>query len=167
MVKCNRRIKNCAPPPDPFSIYMYMSLRFYYFILINLPGKTYQYAYAKPNEICITLKLFKMCHSSDSYARSVIRASAATVRRHSRIKSWKPLTVNELRRFLAIVFNMGLIKKTSIEEYWNTTMPSQSSKWFKKVMSRNRFQLILRFLYVSDHSRNVSRQVIFFNLFKN
>lgn len=119
-----------VPSPDPFSIYMYMSLRFYYFILINLPGKTYQYAYAKPNEICITLKLFKMCHSSDSYARSVIRASAATVRRHSRIKSWKPLTVNELRRFLAIVFNMGLIKKTSIEEYWNTTMPSQSSKWF-------------------------------------
>lgn len=123
-----------------------------------------------PNAWCLvtfTLKLFKMCHSSDSYARSVIRASAATVRRHSRIKSWKPLTVNELRRFLAIVFNMGLIKKTSIEEYWNTTMPSQSSKWFKKVMSRNRFQLILRFLYVSDHSRNVSRQVIFFNLFKN
>ena len=131
MDKCNRRIKNgklC--PPHPFSIYMYMSLRFYYFIHINSPGKTYQYAYAKPNEICITLKLFKMCHSSDSYARCVIRASAATVRRHSRIKSWKPLTVNELRRFLAIVFNMGLIKKTSIEEYWNTTMPSQSSKWF-------------------------------------
>ena len=39
---------------------------------------------------------------------------------------------------------MGLVKKISIEEYWNTTLPSQSSKWFKKVMSRNRFQIILR-----------------------
>jgi predicted nucleic-acid-binding protein len=27
-------------------------------------------------------------------------------------------------------------------------------------MPRNRFQMILKFLYVFDHSRNVSRQVI-------
>ena len=147
--------------PPPFSIYMSMSLRFYYFILINLPGKTYQYVYAKPNEICITLKLFKMCHSSDSYARSVIRASAATVRRHSRIKSWKPLTVNELRRFLAIVFNCWLRK----HQLKNTGILLCQVNC--QNVSRNRFQLILRFLYVSDHSRNVSRQVIFFNLFKN
>jgi hypothetical protein len=103
---------------------------------------------------------FELFHSFDSYARSIIKASAATARRHSRIKSWKPLTVNELKKFLAIVFNMGLLKKTSIEEYWNTTMPSQSSKWFKQVMPRNRFQIILKFLYVFDHSRIVSRQVI-------
>jgi hypothetical protein len=47
----------------------------------------------------------------------MIKASAATARRHSRIKSWKPLTINELKNFLAIVFNMGLLRKTSIVEY--------------------------------------------------
>jgi hypothetical protein len=99
---------------------------------------------------------FELFHSFDSYARSIIKASATTARRHSRIKSWKPLTVNELKKFLAIVFNMGLLKKTSIEEYWNTTMPSQSSKWFKQVMPDN-FEIRI---YVSDHSRNISRQVI-------
>ncbi|XP_052080769.1 piggyBac transposable element-derived protein 4-like [Mytilus californianus] len=70
------------------------------------------------------------------------------------MKSWRALTENELKSFLAIVFNMGLIRKSSIEEYWNSSMPSQASHWFKEVMSRNRFQ----FLYVSDYSRNVPRQ---------
>ncbi|VDI52976.1 Hypothetical predicted protein [Mytilus galloprovincialis] len=74
------------------------------------------------------------------------------------MKSWRPLTENELKSFLAIVFNMGLIRKSSIEEYWNSSLPSQASHWFKKVMSRNRFQNILKFLYVSDYSRNVPRQ---------
>ncbi|KAJ8319539.1 hypothetical protein KUTeg_002887 [Tegillarca granosa] len=53
---------------------------------------------------------------------------------------------------------MGLIRKSSIEEYWNSTMASQASNWFKRTMSRNRFQNILRFLYVSDHSKNCPRE---------
>jgi hypothetical protein len=64
---------------------------------------------------------FELFHSFDSYTRSIIKASAATARRHSRIKSWKPLTNNELKKFLAIVFNMGLLKKPSrgVLEYYN------------------------------------------------
>jgi hypothetical protein len=55
-------------------------------------------------------------------SRSIIKASAATARRHSRIKSWKPLTINELKKLLAIVFNMGLLKKNinrGVLEYYN------------------------------------------------
>jgi hypothetical protein len=66
---------------------------------------------------------FELFHSFDSYARSIIKASAAIARRHSRIiKSWKPLTINELIKFLAIVFNMGLLKKNinrGVLEYYN------------------------------------------------
>jgi hypothetical protein len=65
---------------------------------------------------------FELFHSFDSYARSIIKASAATARKHSRIKSWKPLTINELKKFLAIVFNMGLLKKNinrGVLEYYN------------------------------------------------
>ncbi|CAC5381451.1 unnamed protein product [Mytilus coruscus] len=39
------------------------------------------------------------------------------------MKSWRALTEIELKSFLAIVFNMGLIRKSSIEEYWNSSLP--------------------------------------------
>lgn len=95
---------------------------------------------------------------SNSYAKHIIRSTRAVTKRHSRVTLWKPLTIRELKLFLSIVFNMGLIRKSSIEEYWNSTMASQASNWFKRTMSRNRFQNILRFLYVSDHSKNFPRE---------
>ncbi|CAG2211267.1 unnamed protein product [Mytilus edulis] len=109
--------------------------------------------------LLFSIELIKeIVRRTNSYARNFIRKGAATAKRYARMKSWRPLTENELKSFLAIVFNMGLIRKSSIEEYWNSSLPSQASHWFKKVMSRNRFQNILKFLYVSDYSRNVPRQ---------
>ena len=54
---------------------------------------------------------------------------------------------------------MSLTKKCTISEYWNNTLASQSSGWFNKVMSRNRFQNILKFLHISDFNKDVDRQV--------
>ncbi|CAG2230314.1 unnamed protein product [Mytilus edulis] len=45
---------------------------------------------------------------------------------------------------------MGLIRKVSIEEYWNKHSPSQSTPWFRCMFSRNRFQNILKFLHLVD-----------------
>ncbi|XP_071123227.1 piggyBac transposable element-derived protein 4-like [Mytilus edulis] len=105
--------------------------------------------------LLFSIELIKeIVRRTNSYARNVIRKGAATAKRYARMKSWRRLTENELKYFLAI----GLIRKSSIEEYWNSSLPSQASHWFKKVMSRNRFQDILKFLYVSDYSRNVPRQ---------
>ncbi|XP_071153115.1 piggyBac transposable element-derived protein 4-like [Mytilus edulis] len=47
-------------------------------------------------------------------------------------------------------FNMGLIRKVSIEEYLNKHNPSQSTPWFRCMFSRNRFQKILNFLHLVD-----------------
>jgi hypothetical protein len=43
------------------------------------------------------------------------------------------LTVNEFKRYLAVIFNMGLVKKSSIKEYWNKKDVSQSTPWFSKM----------------------------------
>ncbi|KAJ8307193.1 hypothetical protein KUTeg_015277 [Tegillarca granosa] len=53
---------------------------------------------------------------------------------------------------------MGIIKKASIPQYWNSTLSSQISKWFKTVIPRNRFQNIIKYLHVADYKRNVARQ---------
>ncbi|XP_033761258.1 piggyBac transposable element-derived protein 4-like [Pecten maximus] len=66
--------------------------------------------------------------------------------------------MKDFRSFLAIFFNMCLLKKLSIAEYWNVLLPSQASVWFRKVLSRNRFQIIMKFLHVADFQRMVPRQ---------
>ncbi|KAK3889913.1 hypothetical protein Pcinc_006067 [Petrolisthes cinctipes] len=38
----------------------------------------------------------------------------------------------EIRSFLAILFNMGFIKKPTLESYWDTTHPSLDTPWFPK-----------------------------------
>ena len=48
---------------------------------------------------------------------------------------------------------MGLIRKVSIEEYWNTRNSSQSTPWFRCMFSRNRYQNILKFLYLVDKKK--------------
>jgi len=73
-------------------------------------------------------------------------------RRHSRHKKWFATTLEEMKAFLAIVINMGLIKKRSISSYWSTRA-CNATPWFGTVMSRNRFQLLLRYMHVEDVDR--------------
>lgn len=58
----------------------------------------------------------------------------------------------EFKAFLSIFFNMGLIRKTRISEYWSTK-EIQSTPWFMTIMSRNRFQLILKFFHLINVKR--------------
>ena len=51
---------------------------------------------------------------------------------------------------------MGLIKKPTIPHYWRTTT-SQSIPWFRRMFSRNRFQLILKFLHLTDNNKTPRR----------
>lgn len=61
--------------------------------------------------------------------------------------------MTEFKAFLATLYNMGLNKKASIQEYWNTKNISQSTPWFRQVFSRNRFQNILKFLHLVDTNK--------------
>lgn len=54
--------------------------------------------------------------------------------------------------FLSVVFNMGLVRKPTLAEYWSTR-GSHSMPWFRKMFPRNRFQLILKFFHVVDNRK--------------
>lgn len=86
---------------------------------------------------------------TNRYARNYL--SRTVVSPQSRLKDWKAVTLSEMKAFFAIVFNMGLNKKPSIESYWSTRA-SQSTSWFRKLMSRNRFTMILKFFHMVDVS---------------
>ncbi|XP_050582702.1 uncharacterized protein LOC126918635 [Bombus affinis] len=55
-------------------------------------------------------------------------------------KLWKPVTLPEIKAFIAVLLEMGITKRPTIFSYW--TENSRSIPWFSKMFSRNRFQLI-------------------------
>lgn len=71
---------------------------------------------------------------------------------HARARAWVPVTLTEMKAFLAVMFNMGLMVKPRIADYW-TTAASQATPWFSRVFSRNRFQLILRYFHVTNSKK--------------
>lgn len=82
-------------------------------------------------------------------------------RRQSRANLWQkdgPVSLNEMKGFIAVFLNMGLIKKTGIKEYWSKMFPSQITPWFGEMFSLNRFLLILKFLHLVNNDQIPHRQ---------
>ena len=72
------------------------------------------------------------------------------LQKSSKMHLWKLMTVEKLWAFLGLLLNMGLVRKHTIEEYWNTKNYSQDTPVFRKVMKLNTFKLILHFSHASD-----------------
>ena len=71
----------------------------------------------------------------------------------SRFRKWHPTTITEMKGFLSIVLNMGLIELPQIEDYWKTSWVSEVP-FFSRV---DRFELIFWLLHVS-HSKSRGRE---------
>lgn len=72
------------------------------------------------------------------------------VEEQSRITYWTHLTVDEFKIFFGLLFHTGTIRLSRIEDYWKThylfNLPV-----FRRYMSRNRFQAVLRCLHFADN----------------
>jgi hypothetical protein len=56
-----------------------------------------------------------------------------------------------MRAFLAVILNMGLIRKPMIKACWTTTS-SQATLCFNKMFSRNRFESIYSFFHLVNNA---------------
>ncbi|KAG8229082.1 hypothetical protein J437_LFUL010145 [Ladona fulva] len=72
-------------------------------------------------------------------------------RKTKRILRWKETDIEELKKFLGLCLLIGNIKFPSLASYWSTN-PLYFHPVFGKIMSRNRFELILSVLRFVDHS---------------
>jgi hypothetical protein len=61
-----------------------------------------------------------------------------------------------MRAFLGLVIAMGIVKKPSIESYWETSGITETEN-FRDAMPRNRFQSIIRYLHCSDNQTVIPR----------
>ena len=47
--------------------------------------------------------------------------------------SWKDVTTAEMKAFLSVMFNMGLMKRNKLNDHWKTKYESQSTPRFRKM----------------------------------
>ena len=75
--------------------------------------------------------------------------AAMTVTPSNRLHKWQPVTLPELKQFFGLCFITGIIVKPTLDDYW-TQDEVYETPYFSKVMTRNRFQCILRHLHYTD-----------------
>lgn len=67
----------------------------------------------------------------------------------------------EIYAFLGLIINMGLIRKVTLESYWDSTNPSQHTPYFIDHFNRDRFLLILKFLHFANNEDYDEQNKIF------
>ena len=87
---------------------------------------------------------------TNRFAEQFISASAT--RRRSRVNDWHPTDPNEMRQFLGLLFLTGIIRKPAFHLYWSKD-PLYFTPLFGAIMTRNRFQLLLKFLHFNDNTQ--------------
>ena len=65
---------------------------------------------------------------------------------------WYPVTESEMKAWISLYLNMGLVTKPNLNSYWSPD-PVLSSPFFLSLMSQIRFFQILRYLHFADNTR--------------
>lgn len=71
----------------------------------------------------------------------------------SRVHQWKDISAGDMKIFLAHLIAMGLVKKSTIEKFWEHSGIVRTP-FFGTYMSRNTFQIILSNLHLADDDQN-------------
>lgn len=90
----------------------------------------------------------KMVTETNKYAEEYIR-NKTNKKPKSRLHSWIPTDMEEMKRFLGVLMAMGLTKVPVINDYWSKK-PLYRNTYIVSIMRRDRFLLLLKFWHFSD-----------------
>ena len=68
-------------------------------------------------------------------------------------KVWKDVSVSEMYSFLSLTMSMPLVYKGDVKDYWSTN-PLIKTEIFSKVMSRDRYLVLLRMMHFANNAEN-------------
>lgn len=94
--------------------------------------------------------LNKLVTETNLYARQKLADFPA------RLANFHPVTLVELKAFLAVNIIMGMVRLPTIDSYWSSD-DFFGNVGIKKVMPRNRFREISSFLHFNDSTQEVAR----------
>ena len=89
--------------------------------------------------------LSELVQRLNDYALQVINSSRP-LHCKSVLNKWKEVTLLEMKKFFGLVFHMGLVAMPSYCAYWSRSRLNKNDM-FPSVMSRERFQSIMRLLH--------------------
>lgn len=76
--------------------------------------------------------------------------ASVRISRKSRLNEWKNTDPTEMKQFLGILMWMGLVPMPRLSDYWSKNLLYKNFI-APKIMSRNRFQLLLRFWHFNNN----------------
>ena len=94
---------------------------------------------------------------TNRYATQYLAKFKDTLGPHARARAWTPVTIPDMKTFIALYLLTGLIFKPQLQHYWSSD-PLYSTPPFPAAMSRNRFMLILQFLHFSNNEDQTTAQ---------
>ena len=101
-----------------------------------------------------------LLHETNRYGDQYIESHEQHLLTHPRARAHdfikRRLTISDMLRFLGLIIAMGVVCLPKIPQYWSTRWPFQSTN-FSRVMSRDRFQLVLKFFHLIDNMEQVPR----------
>lgn len=80
---------------------------------------------------------------TNEYATNLINSNRP-LRRRSTWNSWRDVSCDEMRKFIRLIFSMGLMSLPSYKKYWSKDF-LYKNEHFSSIMTRERFESILRF----------------------
>ena len=84
---------------------------------------------------------------SNRYAAQYL--ATQTLGPRARAQAWKPATRSDMKRFIAIYSLSGIVQKSQLQQYWTHDVYLETPG-FGRIMSRDRFLLLLQFLHFSN-----------------
>jgi Transposase IS4 len=97
-----------------------------------------------------------MVRATNEHANRIINAGEI-LKEQSRFRQWVETDVNETKLFVGILMWMGLVEMPSLTSYWKTNRLYWNS--ISSLMSRNRFQLLLRARHFTDRDNNCENRL--------
>ena len=102
-----------------------------------------------------------MVRETNRYAEQYFQTHELTSR--SKFRQWKPTTDQEMLTFLGIIIQMGLVQMPKLSHYWSSSQ-LYGSEIIRNSMSRERFELLLKFWHFSNNDNKNSNQDRLFKL---
>ena len=125
----------------------------------------------------ISTKTFveNLVKNTNEYTDKVINAFRLLQRRYT-WNNWKIVDVDEMKKFIGIIFSMGIITLPAYKKYWSTNI-LYKNEHFPSAVSRERFKKIIRFFnfgkkphfendklsdiwMILDHLSDVTRELV-------
>lgn len=96
-----------------------------------------------------------MVHETNRYAEQYLRSHQ--ISRRSKFRQWTPTNDKEMLKFFGVVIEMGLVQMPKLTYYWSSSK-LYGSEIIRSVMSRERFELLLKFWHFANNDEMHSSQ---------